>query len=439
VALARSLLIVGIAAAGLLAVVGSERAASRQARPDRVTVTYWEKWNGDEANAMKRVVDAFNASQDRIFVKFLSISNIADKTLLATSGGNPPDVAGLWSDQVVQFAEANALTDLTDYVRQSGLGERDYIAAYWNEMNYKGRVYAMPTSPGTSAMHVNIDLMPPEHNTPETFPKTLGELDKLVNAISKKEKDGHVKIAAFLPRQGFGGGSWGHLFGGNYLDSKGNPNVNSPENLRAWKWVHSFAERFGVRETQIFQSGFGSYSSPQNPFLSGKMAMYMDGPWFSNFIRLYNPKVRWFAVPMPYPDGRPDLAGYTVLNLNTLMIPRGAHHAKEAFEFVRFVQKQEVMEQLCTDQRCNSPLTNVSEQFFSKHPNKFIRVFDQLARSKQAVGPAKIGVWGQIGREVGDAVDKMDLGLKEPKRALDDAQERLKVAWEKYQSQVLGR
>jgi ABC-type glycerol-3-phosphate transport system substrate-binding protein len=260
----------------------------------------------------------------------------------------------------------------------------------------------------------------------------------MVEKVSKRNADGSLKTAAFLPRDGFGGGSWPYLFGGSYM--KGDKiDVNGPDDLKAWTWVHSFAQRFGVRETQSFRSGFGNYSSPQNPFLSGKLATYMDGPWFSNFIRLYNPKIDWFAVPFPAPDGRPDLAGYTVLNLNTLMIPRGAKHPKEAFEFIRFVQRQPVMEGLCRDQRCNSPLAKVSEEFFRTHPNKAIRLFDQLARSPNAVGPVKVGIWGQIGREVGNAVDVMDLGEKSPQAALDGAQARLEEDWANYQRQVLGR
>jgi len=141
-AVAKGLTTCGILAAGLFALVGSERAASRQANSDRIVVTYWEKWTGDEMRAMQHVVNAFNSSQNRIEVRYLSISGIAEKTLLATSGGNPPDVAGLWSDQVVQFADAGALLPLDDFARASGIGEKDYIPAYWNEMTYHGKLYA---------------------------------------------------------------------------------------------------------------------------------------------------------------------------------------------------------------------------------------------------------------------------------------------------------
>jgi len=42
----------------------------------RVVVDYWEKWGGFEADAMQTIINDFNRSQDRIEVRFLSISPI---------------------------------------------------------------------------------------------------------------------------------------------------------------------------------------------------------------------------------------------------------------------------------------------------------------------------------------------------------------------------
>lgn len=435
---AQLLVIATAVVAGSVCVLGSEQAASRQTGSKRIVVTYWEKWTGDEMNAMKRIVDKFNASQDRIEVKYLSISGIADKTLLATSGGNPPDIAGLWADQVVQFADAGALLDLSPLASEFGIKEADYIPSYWNMVTYNGKLYALPTSPGSAAIYVNRKLMPPEYNTPETFPKTISEFNKYVEKVTKKNPDGSIKTAAFMPREGWGLWNMPYMFGGGFTEGD-KINVNGPDDIQAWNWVHGFAERYGVRETQSFRSGFGNYSSPQNPFLSDKLAAFSDGPWFSNFIRLYNPKIDWFAVPFPYPDDRPEAKGFTTLNLNTFMIPKGAKHPKEAFEFIAFVQKQENMEQFCTAQYCNSPLANVSESFFNNHPNKAIRLFDELARSPRAVGPVKMGIRNQIGSEVSNAVDVIDLGEKTTVDGLNQAQRRLEQAWSKYQKQVLGQ
>jgi len=77
-----------------------------RSEPDdgKLHLTYWEKWERFEREAMQRVVDDFNASQDRIVVHMHTFGSIDKKILGATAGGNPPDVAGVWMPYIVPFA-----------------------------------------------------------------------------------------------------------------------------------------------------------------------------------------------------------------------------------------------------------------------------------------------------------------------------------------------
>lgn len=73
---------------------------------DKVHVTYWDKWTGFENDALQQVVAQFNASQERIKVTVFATSQIDRKTIIATAGGDPPDIAGLWQHNVSTFADA---------------------------------------------------------------------------------------------------------------------------------------------------------------------------------------------------------------------------------------------------------------------------------------------------------------------------------------------
>jgi hypothetical protein len=46
--------------------LGCGRAPPKQTADGRVVLQYWEKWTGFEGDAIRAVVDDFNASQDRI-------------------------------------------------------------------------------------------------------------------------------------------------------------------------------------------------------------------------------------------------------------------------------------------------------------------------------------------------------------------------------------
>lgn len=427
------------AVAVAFAFVTSERVATRPIHRDRITVVYWEKWTGSEGEEMRKTVDAFNASQDRIFVRYLSISSVDSKTMLATAGGDPPDVTGPWADNIPQFADAHALLDLTAMCKEAGIKASDYIAGYWDMLNYRGGLWALPSTPASTAMHVNADLVPPEYRSPETFPHTFEDLDKLVARISRKDSRGRLIVAGFLPSEpGWWNWAWGYYYGGTLLEG-GRPTLDTPQNLRAFEWLAGYARKFGSREVQSFQSGFGGSNSPQDAFMDGKVASELHGVYKANSIRLYRPRMNWFALPMPHPADRPDLADRSALGMDVLGIPSGSKHPKEAFEFIRYVQRQDVMESLCARHGKNSPLAKVSERFFDGHINKYIRLFDRLARSPGAFHGPLIGIWPQISSEMSAAVQAVNAGLKTPKQALRDAQSRVDRLWAIYKRQVLGQ
>jgi ABC-type glycerol-3-phosphate transport system substrate-binding protein len=84
--------------------LGTARAESASPAA-RVHVIYWEKWTGFEREAMRVLVDDFNRSQQRIFVDYMAVSAVNKKTLVATAGGNPPDLAGVVAQEVFNFAD----------------------------------------------------------------------------------------------------------------------------------------------------------------------------------------------------------------------------------------------------------------------------------------------------------------------------------------------
>jgi multiple sugar transport system substrate-binding protein len=419
--------------------IASERIAIRPNAKSRVTVLYWEKWTGSEADEMRKTVDAFNRSQDKISVKYLSISDVANKTLLATAGGDPPDVAGLWGDDVTQFADANALTDLTELARKNGIVQADYIPAYWGVLNYRGKLWALPSTPSSTAMHVNAELAPQGFNTPATFPHTFEALDRLSDRVTKIGKGGQLELAGFLPSEpGWWNWAWGYWFGGNLM--QGNRlTINDPLNVKAFEWIAHISKKIGVGPMQNFQSGFGNFASPEDAFMAGKVVSELHGVYKANYIRLYKPDMKWFALPFVHPEDRPDLADRSALGTDLLVIPSGAKHPKEAFAFLKYLQRQDVMESLCMRHGKNSPLAKVSKYFLNHHPNPYIALFDRLARSKGAFFPPQVGILPQIEDEMGNVFQEVNLGEKTPQQALDEAQARLNSQWLTYQRQVLGQ
>jgi ABC-type glycerol-3-phosphate transport system substrate-binding protein len=129
------------------------------------------------------------------------------------------------------------------------------------------------------------------------------------------------------------------------------------------------------------------------------------------------------------------------------MIPKGCKHPREAFEFIAYVNRQDVMEKLCMSHCKNSPLAKVSDNFLNHHPNRYIRVFEDLAASPNAHGPIPSAVAQQSGRDlqalaqelVGLETDPQTGKIIQPADALGQLQSRLEAQLEDYRARLARR
>jgi ABC-type glycerol-3-phosphate transport system substrate-binding protein len=268
---------------------------------------------------------------------------------------------------------------------------------------------------------------------PDKPPQTIEELDRYAERITRRDASGRIVRAGFMPAEpGWWNWGWGCIFGGKLWDGSTRITANAPENVRAFDWIRSYSAKYGAADLQTFRSGFGNFSSPQNAFLAEQVAMELQGVWMYNFISMYAPHLDWAAAPFPHPADRPDLAESTFVDEDVLVIPRGAKHPREAFEFIAYVQSQEGMELLCMGQRKHSPLVKVSERFWKTHPNPYVKLFARLAYSPNAIAPPKLPLWPEYSAEMNNAFDEVVLLKKTPRQALDAVQIRMQPKLDQY-------
>jgi ABC-type glycerol-3-phosphate transport system substrate-binding protein len=438
---------IGLALVGLVALwvlVFGPRPTSQFPR-DRVIVDYWEKWTGAEEQAMRKIVDRFNDTVGRekgIFVRYLSTSNITQKTLVATAGGVPPDIAGLYNQNVPQFAALDALEPLDEYARARGITPDLYKRVFWDECSYEGRLYGLVSSCFTVALYYNQGLFRERAESlrargldPDRAPRTIAELDAYAEALDRYDDAGRLVSAGYIPLEPGWFAPYTCLwFGGRWWDPKSQKfTFTDPGVVRSFEWIQSYSKRLGAAAMADFRSGFGAFDSPQNAFLAESVAMVQQGAFLATFIRNQRPSMegRWFAAPFPAVDA--SMAPVTYCNCDVLVIPRGAKHKKEAFEFIAFVNQQEQMESLARDHGKISPLADVSEGFFDGHVNPAIRVFDELARSPNAFPTEPVPILTQVDDELAVFMQQLVLLRVNPREGLERLQTRLQGKFDEFQ------
>jgi multiple sugar transport system substrate-binding protein len=411
--------------------------------PDgKIHLSYWEKWTGAEENAMQQVVDQFNHSQDRIVVDFLSVGQVEQKTILATAGGDPPDISGIYLANICSFADRNALMPLDGFIRDDGTTPDQFLSryakAYADMGSYQGKVWGVPSTPTTSALFWNKDLFRAAGLDPEKPPRTVAELVSMSEKLTLRDASGNLKQVGFLP-QASGGVVWAfpQWFGGKLFDGKNVTIGTDPANLKAFRWLADFSKSYGLKNVRRLTSSFGSLASPEDPFMSGRVAIMFDGVWRNHFIQQFAPGMKYGVAE--WPEAQPGIGDFTVADSDMLVIPRGARHPREAWAFLRYVSSPNLsaqrledlrgVELVCFLQEKASPLTQWSPYFEAHNPNPDIKTFRRLAESPHAIHAPTMGIWEEYQRELNTAFDEVRLELESPEEALRQCQVRVQGSW----------
>jgi ABC-type glycerol-3-phosphate transport system substrate-binding protein len=391
----------------------------------RIVIRYWEKWTGFEAEAMRVIVNDFNASQTRIFVNYTTVSQLDRKLMLATGGGVPPDVVGIWSRLTPAYAENNALMPLDRMAAEAGIRREDYIDVFWRICSHRDHLWALPCTPSCLALVWNKKLFREAGLDPERPPRSMAELEEFNMKLLRRRPDGGIQSIGYLPAEpDWWPAMWGYWFGGRLWDGDRTISATAPENVQAYDWIASYPRRFGAANLLNLRDGFGNFASPQNPFFTGRMAMMLQGVWIYSFIKNYAPPdFEWGVAPFPVSDPE-RFKDFTMVECDGLAIPAGAKHAKEGFEFIKYVNTPKVMEKLCLGQRKFTPLRESSPEFFRDHPNPYIKTFVTLAKSPNAFFVPRMTTWNEYENDMRNAFSRIWAGKVPAAQALQDVQRR---------------
>jgi ABC-type glycerol-3-phosphate transport system substrate-binding protein len=377
----------------------------------RVHIEYWEKWGSFERDAAQAMVDAFNRSQDEIFVHFINISEVDRKTMLAVMGADPPEVVGLWAHNIPHFAEAGALIQLDDLMESTGLTRERYTPNYLKICMANDKVFALPTTPATVGLYYNKTHFREKAAElraagldPERPPRNIAELDRYAAVFNDFAPDGTPNRMGFLHTEpGWFHWTWGFYFGGRLFDEdSGQVLADDPPNVEALLWAKRYAEAYGREKLLQFRAGFGSFDSPQNAFIDGRVTMEIQGVWFSNFIRRHRPHMEFGVAPAPSAPGVP--GPVSQMDSDVIVIPRGCKHVEAAWRFVDFTQR-EGLAILCRLQGKHMPVKRPPPNFREGHPNLELEVFERIAASPYTFIQPRVLIWREYSDELNKAFE----------------------------------
>jgi ABC-type sugar transport system permease subunit/ABC-type glycerol-3-phosphate transport system substrate-binding protein len=232
----------------------------------------------------------------------------------------------------------------------SGIHEERFFTACWQEATFgegtaRG-VYAIPNSTDNRALYYNEDLLERAGLVDERGrvqpPRNWQELHDHAVRLSEYDADGRMTRLGFAPNYG---NSWlyiyGWLNGGRFMTPDGRHcTLADPAIVGALEYMVDIYDALGgIEQVEAFQSGF--QADEFDPFLTGKVAMKIDGNWQLKNIADYAPGLRFGVVPAPAPQGRESV---TWSGGFSWAIPAGSGEPEMAFELIRFLNSDRIWE-----------------------------------------------------------------------------------------------
>jgi len=157
-------------------------------------------------------------------------------------------------------------------------------------------------------------------------------------------------------------------------------------------------------------------------------------------INTFKPDLDYGVVPIPVEASLYDSAApIGLVDTDVLLIPRGTRYPDASMEFLKYTQRQDIVEELSLAHFKNSILATCTPEFQTHHPNKGVAVHNQIAGSPRAYVAPRTRVWPMLKREIDDIFHRTWNQEGRPAELLAGAQTRVQAAMDNAQTQARRR
>ncbi|QES41067.1 sugar ABC transporter substrate-binding protein [Streptomyces venezuelae] len=268
------------------------------------TLTVWimEGTNPDARPFFEEAEKAFTKKTGaKIKVEYQQWASAQKKFTTAIEGGadQVPDVAEVGTTWVPQFAETDALVDVTDEVKKSGLND-DLVEGLKDAGTLDGKQYGMPWYAGVRSIVYRKDIFEKHDLKPPTTWKELQETAKTLKEKEPKLVSFPVAGGAEMFAAPFIWGAGGEL--ATESGGKWKSGVNSPDAIKGLEFYTGLATKDKVSPAKV---NTWTEKEVGDAWNKGEIAMAIGGNWTPKAIVDNNPdlKGKLGAVPIPGQNG----------------------------------------------------------------------------------------------------------------------------------------
>ena len=376
----------------------------------KIELTLWHYFGTDyeysDGSIFQKDIDKFNASQDRIFVKydFVGREDLMRQYQMGAISGELPDIGMVDNPDMASYIQMGVFADITDKLQAWGELDQFYTGPL-NSCTQNDRIYGLPHNSNCLALFYDKDMLAAAG---VEVPTTWSELRETAKKLTDPSTGRYgLAISAVKNEEGtFQFMPWFISSGGKLEELNGKGCVDALTFLNDLILDGSMPKDI-INFTQ---------GDCNNQFISGNIAMQVNGPWNVASVKELAPDKNWGVALVPKAD---DGVYASVLGGENFGITSACTEVDAAFEFLTYIMGKEVNADFCEAGGKFSPRkdSTASKEIWVVDP-----IFSVFAENMQYAMPrGPHPRWPEISTAISVAEHEAFLGVKTPQEALDAA------------------
>lgn len=377
-------------------------------------ITFWTlSLSPDFDDYIHGLIEAFEEEHPdvKIIWQDVPFDQAEQKMLTSASAGNLADVINMNTDYLKKLAALGALVNMDEAAADV---KDEYFPGIWSAGEIEGTVYALPWYVTSGGLLYNKELLNKAgiENPPSTYDE-VWEMSKII-----KEKTGAYgftigEIHRIMLLEGV------QLVSEDYQSAA----FNTPEGLEFFKKYKRYYDEGLIPKEILLQQ-----VEPQEWYAQERVAFWETGPQLYRQVKDLSPETYEKSEAAPSLVGKAGILHTSIMNI---AVSNKSKHKDAAVQFAKFVTSGEnQLEFSKIVPVMPSVISAAEDDFFNEgedaddpaEKGKYIAA-QQLEKAENTFPPVE--EVSEIFKVINEEFQKVLLEDKDPKQALDDAEERV--------------
>lgn len=400
-------------------------AATSEPSGEKTKITFWYSHSGDEAAAFEQAIASYNASQDKVEVEGLSVTD-KQKIIVALSGSEAPDVIEVSNQDIINYANNGLIETLNDKADADGYDVAGtYSAQALTANTLNDDLYGMPLAAMIIEMFYNKDILAEiGYDAP---PTTMEELYEMAVKATELDADGNITRLGYplfplasARQEGI------YAFGGRWWSEDGTTlTPDDPGILDSLHMNVEYRSLYGIDKVNEFVATANTNRYTENDmFFAGKQLFRFDGTWLDAMIKANNADLNYGVALIPGTKAHPEDQGSSRYETNSLAIPVTCQNEDAAWDFIKYFTNSDATKQLLISMANLPVLPTLYDDPDMLAAMPSAEIFIDALKKENGIQYATIADLSQYTSLINEELDYVYNGSKTPEEAMAELKTR---------------